>query len=153
LVHAVQKPLITPEMKFTLGRGFGETRALPQFTASCSLKSTSVVDLQAAWHEPDDDSESLPSGTDRARTDHAFRIKITDAKSYAMRKFDPKATGIPEHDLAGTDMISVGQNAHDTIIKYHEFNDTRYRRIQYWLEATTRFREFMPKSVLTENQG
>lgn len=149
LVHAVQKPLIAPAMKFALSRGFGETRALPRFTASCSINSTARVDLQAAWHEPDADSDSTEAGADRARTDHAFSVKITDPKTYAIRKLDPKATGIPEHDIVGTDMISVGQNLHDTIARFHEFNDTRYRRVEYWLEATTRFREFMPSPILT----
>ena len=34
-------------------------------------------------------------------------------------------------------------------MKVHEFHDTRYRRIEYWLEATTKFREFMPANLLT----
>jgi hypothetical protein len=153
LVHAVQKPLISPVLKLTVSRAFGETRALPRFTATCSLNSTARVDLQATWHEPDADAATTPAGTDRLRTDHAYSVKITDAKSYATKKNDPNATGIADHDLAGADLISVGQDAHNTVIKYHEFGDTRYRRIQYWLEATTRFREFMPTSVLTKDEG
>src|SRR5262249_35237508 len=34
--------------------------------------------------------------------------------------------------------------------KFHEFNDTRYRRIEYWLEATTRVCEFMTTNILTD---
>jgi hypothetical protein len=33
-------------------------------------------------------------------------------------------------------------------VKRHEFHDTRYRRIEYWLEGTTKFREFMPPGLL-----
>ena len=34
-------------------------------------------------------------------------------------------------------------------VKAHEFHDTRYRRIEYWFDATTRFREYLPASLLT----
>jgi hypothetical protein len=152
LVHAVQKPLITPEMKFRIGRNFGETRALPVFTATCSLASTARIDLQAEWNEPESDAEPAPIGTFRFKSDHAYSVKITDPTSYAMRKYDPTATGIPEHDIVGPDLISVGADWHDTLIKHHEFHDTRYRRVEYWLDATTRFREYMPASILTKDE-
>jgi hypothetical protein len=153
LVHAVQKPLITPEMAFRLDRRFGETRALPVFTATCSLNSTARVDLQAEWHEPDEDPEAAAKGADRTKSDHVYSVKITDPKSYAMKKYDPKATGIPEHDIIGPDLISVGAVPRETILKYHEFGDTRYRRVKYRLEATTRFREYMPQAILTKDDG
>jgi hypothetical protein len=35
--------------------------------------------------------------------------------------------------------------------KQHELKDTRYRRIEYWLEGTTRFREYLPHGLLTED--
>jgi hypothetical protein len=149
LVHAVQKPLIAPEMKFSLSRGFGQTAAVPRFASTCSLASTVRVDLQAAWHEPDNDAATQPIGGDRARIDHAFSVKITDPQTYATKKDIPGALGIPEHLIIGPDLISVGENRDLTIVKAHEFNDTRYRRIEYWLEATSRFREYMPASLLT----
>jgi hypothetical protein len=80
-------------------------------------------------------------------------VKITDPKTYATQQSDPKATGIAEHDIVGTDLIGVGQNLRQVIVKFHEYNDTRYRRVEYWLEATTRFREFMPPNVLTKDDG
>src|SRR5262249_42514680 len=59
--------------------------------------------------------------------------------------------GFPEFLPQGVDLIGVGGNLHDRIAKkLHEFHDTRYRRIEYWLEATTKFREFMPAGLLTE---
>ena len=82
-------------------------------------------------------------GADLARDDHAFSVKITDPLSYRTKLDDPQAGGFPEHEIAGTDMITVGGNGDVTVTKRHEFNDTRYRRIEYWLEATTRFREYM----------
>ena len=49
------------------------------------------------------------------------------------------------------DLISVNVVANDlTTQKFHEFHDTRYRRIEYWLQATTKFREYLPESILNE---
>jgi hypothetical protein len=153
LVHAVQKPLIEPNMKLGVDRGYGETSARPTFVADVSLKSTDHVDLRADWHEPVDDPAQA-AGEDRARSDTAFAVKITDEKSYASRLVDPKFTGIPEHEILKPDVIRAGGIVHDLITpKIHEFHDTRYRRIEYWLEATTCFREYMPASVLTKMEG
>lgn len=153
LVHALQKPLIDPELDVRIQRGLGETSARPSFDATVSLKSTDRVDLQAEWHEPSDDP-AKKLGEDRPRSDTAFPVKITDEKSYAMRNLDPKFTGIPEHQILGPDRIRAGGIIHDHVqAKLHEFHDTRYRRIEYWLEATTRFREYMPPKVLTKQVG
>ncbi len=142
LVHAVQKPLITPEIiKHTVNRSLNKTHALPNFIVTCSIKSTDHLDVLAQWNEPDGDANEQ-IGQNRARTDHAFTVKITDDKSYA---------GNHEYQLLSPDVISAGGLFHDRIsVKVHEFNDTRYRRIEYWFDATTKFREFMPASLLTE---
>lgn len=142
LVHAVQRPLITPEIsKHNIDRPFAATFALPNFVAACSIKSTSQLDLLARWNEPLEDVSQKTSGENRPRTDHAFSVKITDDKSYA---------GGHEYGLEGPDLIRAGGFFHDRIPKkIHEFHDTRYRRIEYWLDATTKFREFMPHGVLT----
>ena len=142
LVHAVQRPLITPEiLKHNVNRDFLATNALPSFIVTCSVKSTNHLDVLAQWNEPAEEVNQ-PAGANRARTDHAFAVKITDDKSYA---------GGHEYELLGPDLIRAGGLFHDRIQrKSHEFNDTRYRRIEYWFDATTKFREFMPPGVLTE---
>jgi hypothetical protein len=142
LVHAVQRPLITPEiLKITVNRGSAATHALPNFVAKCSIKSTDHLDLLAQWNEPVEDlAQSV--GDNRPRTDHAFAVKITDELAYS---------GKPDYKLEGSDLVRAGGMLHDLVTpKIHEFNDTRYRRIEYWLEATTKFREFLPASLLTE---
>jgi hypothetical protein len=154
LVHAVQKPLLAPEMQITIERDLGATWAVPDFVAEVSLKSTDRLDLRAEWHEPTEDVAKAASGEDRARTDTAFAVKITDEKSYASILDDPSFTGIPDHEIIGPDRIRAGGVLRDRVpAKRHEFHDTRYRRIDYWLEATTRFREYMPTDVLTKKQG
>jgi hypothetical protein len=143
LVHAVQRPLITPEiLKHTVNRAFLATNARPNFVVTCSIKSTNHLDVLAKWNEPTEDVNKKPAGDNRARTDHAFAVKITDDKSYA---------GGHEYQLLAPDLIRTGGFFNDRVQpKIHEFNDTRYRRIEYWFDATTKFREFMPPSVLTE---
>lgn len=145
LVHAVQRPLITPEMtKVAVTRHHADTFALPNFSATCSIASTDRLDLRATWNEPFEDgvADALEN---RPRIDHAFSVKITDARSYA---------GFPDYVPLGADLVGVGGVFHDRQgRKLHEFHDTRYRRIEYWLEATSKFREFLPASLLTEVVG
>jgi len=149
LVHAVQKPLIAPDLKLQLDRFYGETFASPHFTARVSLATTDRVDLRAEWNEPLDDP-AAPLGQNRPKTDEAFSVKITEARFYASALDDPAHTGVPDHEVVGADLIRAGGRFHDLVQpKYHELGDTRYRRIEYWLEATTSFREYMPASVLT----
>ena len=144
LVHAVQRPLITPELlKLVIDRRPGQTFAQPIFTSPCSIASTDRVDLRANWNEPSDDGNA-PSY--HARIDHAFSMKITDAKSYK---------GSLDYIPAGSDLISVNKslNERPIVAKFHEFHDTRYRRIEYWLEATTKFREFMTPGLLLDGKN
>ena len=72
---------------------------------------------------------------------------------YADRKTGALAGGWPEHSLIASDLIGVNTvlNAHGPV-KAHEFHDTRYRRIEYWMDATTRFREFLPPDLLTRSE-
>lgn len=140
LVHAVQRPLIEPDIeKHGVFRAFGRTQAELSFQVDCSIKSTSHLDLLAHWNEPAEDL-SEKTGKNRERPDHAFAIKITDDKSYG---------GIHEYERVKNtpDLIAIGARSK----KRHEFNDTRYRRIEYWFDATTKFREFMPPSVLIDD--
>ena len=145
LVHAVQRPLITPElMKLEVERPFAVTYALPAFVATCSIKSTDRLDLRATWNEPLEDlKDKRPKNV--PRIDHAFSIKMTDKQSFG---------GNHEYRDEGPDLISAGGISHDRLKpKMHEFHDTRYRRIEYWLEGTTKFREFLTPALLTEKVG
>ncbi|MFO0887940.1 MAG: hypothetical protein U0790_02215 [Isosphaeraceae bacterium] len=155
VVHAVQRPLIAPVMdKMVVSRSKNKpTSATPQFIATCSIKSTDRVDLLAEWHEPSDDPsapKSLLAAVDRSHGDVAFTIKITDAASYAQKRDGHKGGGIAEHTIEGPDLIGVNIPRDLMLEKRHEFGDTRYRRVEYWLEATTKFREYMPSALLTQ---
>src|SRR4030095_14826038 len=83
LVHAVQRPLITPEIsQLLIVREDDATFALPNFTATRSIASTDRIAPRASWNDPFEDAPA-DKLENRARIDHAFSVKITDAKSYA----------------------------------------------------------------------
>jgi hypothetical protein len=165
LVHAVQRPLRTPEITSVTihGRDFGSTAARPRLQVSCSIASTDRLDLFAEWHEPldDDGTPATAAGpADRTRQDLAFHVKITDDRTYATRSAFPSTGGFPDHVNEGDDTIGINTGpmpppgtAAAVQSKAHEFHDTRYRRIEYWFEATTRFREFLPSHLLTRSEN
>ncbi len=157
LVHAVQRPLVDPAIvTLTVLRQRDATWAMPVIHAKCSVDSTARLDLFGEWHEPSDDP-GVPDGklgpVDRRRQDCAFQAKITAPNDYAASS----AGSFPEHTVSG-DLVGINTSsppvpptAHQLPLpdKAHEFHDTRYRRIEYWFDATTRFREFLPSEVLT----
>ena len=157
VVHAVQRPLKLPDIsvlsippaRSPAGK-LGDTHAQPMILVQCSIASTDRLDLLAEWHEPADDT-ATPS--DRQRSDVAFQIKVTDDASYATALKGMIAGGYPDHTISSPDVVAINA-VQDTSIapKAHEFHDSRYRRIEYWFDATTRFREFLPASILTRQE-
>ncbi len=145
LVHATQRPLVSPHIvKHTMSRGLRSTFAMPNFILNCGITSTSHLDLLAVWNEPTEDPASSDAGANRERNDRAYQVKISEPAGYA---------GPPDYALEGK-FIRTGGLFHDLVQrKIHEFNDTRYRRIEYHFDATTKFREFLPPDVLTELVG
>ena len=154
-VHAVQRPLLDPQFNALsiLDRAIGQTSALPSAQVHCSIDSTDRLDLYGEWHEPiDDPSKDSSAPGDRQRRDVAFQVKVTGPKQYAGTS--GVAPGAPEHTVTSTDLIAINSGLQDGIaIKAHEFHDTRYRRIAYWFDATSRFREFLPGQLLTTLEG
>ncbi|MCT0208261.1 hypothetical protein KQ305_11180 [Synechococcus sp. CS-1332] len=150
LVHAVQRPLIRPIiLRLEVSRSTGETRVLPRILTTCSLKSTDRLDLLAQWHEPQDDPAS-PAPLDLLRDDLAFQVKVTDSEDYVPRSQPPPDHSLPADEHKGPDVIGLNANVDLFASKHHEFNDTRYRRIEYRLKATSRFREYLPPRLLLE---
>lgn len=151
-VHAVQRPLLDPDfvMLSVLDRSPGQTSVQPLIHMRCSVDSTDRLDLYGEWNEPEDDAalpESKIGPGNRLRWDVAFQVKVTGPQHYAS---DGVAPGVPDHTITATDVIAINNAMHQRIApKAHEFHDTRYRRIEYWFDATTRFREFLPPDLLT----
>jgi hypothetical protein len=161
VVHAVQRPLKTPDIATISiprstpplpgGRAPGDTNVRPIILVQCSVASTDRLDLRSHSHEPTD---SGAGPADQERIDSAFQVKVTDPTTYATLLDSSPAGGIPDHTLPSTDLVGINA-ASDALtasrvnVKAHEFHDTRYRRIEYWFDATSRFREYLPPSLLT----
>ena len=103
LVHAVQKPLIAPFMNVGVMRDYAKTTARPIFEATCSIKSTDRVDLQAEWNDPIDDDPSRLARTLAARTMRSRpRSRTRNLRDEDRR---PAAHGHPRHYIVKEDVI------------------------------------------------
>ena len=145
----MQRPLRDPEFgQLVVARSSGETSATPRFRAHLSIKSTDRLDLLAEWHEPDDAGSGIQF--DLHRGDTAFSLKVTSPDDYEAESSENPGGGTPDHRISGIDEIDVGLEW--AASKRHEFHDTRYRRIEYWLQATTKFREYLPAKLASDEE-
>lgn len=151
IVHAVQRPLLAPTIRGgETDRPLTATYLRIGLDATCHRASTDKLDLRAVWHEPRDRG-LFAAPHDVRKDDVAFSIKITDPLGY---------NGSPDHvmpDAADTNRIAFGvekvltpEQMAMAPAKVHDFGDTRYRRVEYSLVGTSRFREYMSQDVLTE---
>ncbi|TAJ73240.1 MAG: hypothetical protein EPO51_06285 [Phenylobacterium sp.] len=132
LVHAVQKPLIMTVMEGLGGNGLpnasrslGRTPAHISFSTPLHAKSTARLDLFGRWQEPRD---TLAGGPDSRESE-------AQAQSWTVSR-----RGAPDDRWSERSAL-------------HDFPDTRYRRVLYRLEATSRFREYMPPEIRNSPGG
>ncbi|MCK4297706.1 MAG: hypothetical protein KAX28_13755, partial [Candidatus Marinimicrobia bacterium] len=123
LVHAVQQPLCEPTIsdhpKLKANKNnIGDTFAIIEGQFRLSVKSTGKLDLLANWIEPVDDLDKDEPKTIDVNA-HAFELKIDESFS---------------------DNLELPLRPCD--IHRHEFGDTKYRYVKYYLQGTTRFREY-----------
>jgi hypothetical protein len=156
LVHAVQKPLITPAVKqpITIDRQLGWGHAVPTMVLALNSKSTAKIDVNARWVEPNDDPTalvSLPPGYDGNKIRYpgpAGQPPLTPADpgviNHAARAFELKISRLSSVDNTFTVGGPADPNATTDKRPQHVFGDTHYRRVTYQIDATSRFREFMP---------
>jgi hypothetical protein len=159
LVHAVQKPLITPQVKqqITIDRSLGWVHAVPTIVMSLHSKSTAKIDVNAQWVEPNDDPSQLaplPPGYEGNKVRFPGLAGQPDLAPsdpgithHAARAFEVKIPRL----AAVNNTYTVGglpdPNADVDRRPQHVFGDTRYRRVTYQIDATTRFREYMPPAI------
>jgi hypothetical protein len=118
LVHAVQQPLLEPQFQtLASSRKSGETRARLLDDIVINGKSTEKIDIQAAWNEMIDDGGPDP------------QPKTPPAQARAFEEIVPRGAQIQKID------------------GFHEFHDTKYRKVTYTAVATSRFREYFPNSM------
>jgi hypothetical protein len=120
VVHAVQQPLCEPTIPDieAIKNNIGDTFATIEGEFHLSVKSTDKLDLLANWIEPVDDLDKDEPKTIDVNA-HAFELKIDESFNDDLK--------IPLR-LCGSHR--------------HEFGDTKYRYVKYYLQGTTRFREY-----------
>lgn len=122
LVHAVQKPLVTPDLELlSVSRVLNSLDALTTVRTPLHAKSTARLETFGGWSEPSDDPLADPDGPSSvALAARAFKKDIA-------RDDAPNGT----YALQGS----------------HTFRSTAYRRVIYRTDATTRFPQFFPKTL------
>lgn len=129
LVHAVQQPLCEPtiQKQYAIKKKVGDTFASIKGELHLSVKSTGKIDLLAHWTEPLDDlAQDEPSTIDK--NSYAFEIKIDES-------FNNK-------------LILPIEPCVDHL---HEFGDTKYRHVKYYLNGATCFREYFHRVNINES--
>ena len=159
LVHAVQKPLIKPSFlkPILIERKAGWVHAVPTMVLALNSKSTSKIDVNAKWVEPNDDPAALVPlapgyvGNKVIYPGPAGQPDLTPADPgiirHSTRAFELKIARLASFD----GVFALGgpppANGAPDNRPQHVFGDTRYRRVIYEIDATTRFREFMPAAI------
>jgi hypothetical protein len=125
LVHAVQQPMLTPNISaLSVTREIGSTAARLHDAVDVHAKSTIKLDLNAEWSEPVDVvADEGPGSISGAR--HAFEVPI----AY------PPLPEQPSGNVASIDHL-------------HELGDTKHRLVRYRATATTRYREYFDDDSL-----
>jgi hypothetical protein len=126
LVHAVQQPLCEPKIQLlkSIKVHVGDTFTKVEGELYLSSKSTNKVDLLANWIEPVDDLAEDEPGTIDVNS-NAFEFKIS--------KPDNNTVYLPTTPC---------------VDHLHEFGDTKYRHVKYYLVGTTRFREYFHSNLI-----
>lgn len=141
LVHAVQHPLQVPQWdRLEASRSMGQTYADVAGTAYVDARSTQRVDLEATWTEPVDDPREGAPREQSARTT-VFSLPLDG--SALVPEGRPAAYRLRD----GKELTFNSQMARELsrpLPTPHQFGDTKHRRVNYALTATTRFREDFP---------
>ncbi|MEM6743167.1 MAG: hypothetical protein AAF676_05460 [Pseudomonadota bacterium] len=117
--HATQRPLVRPEPLISPNRAMGRTDVRLVGRTPIHAKSTEKVEFAARWVEARDrPDQPAPEAPGAEGFSEDVNLRRGDAPT-------------------GTLSFSLRQ----------EFGDTRYRRVVYRMDATSRYREFMPEAV------
>ena len=148
-VHAVQQPLEVAHFTALTGakKQIGDTLAWLSGTLYSNVPSTDQVDVFARWQEPrDDPSRDLPEDG-RGGNDPML--------SYMARVFDMKMYDTYPNSLAlpVPNNVSTKDGRHRAADSFrHDFGDTKYREVEYYAEATTRFRDYFPPEIYNDRE-
>jgi hypothetical protein len=144
LVHATQHPVCPPTFdNLSQERPEGATYAdfARETMVRYHARSTSQLEVLAEWMEWQDDE-----GSDKpVRRKVSARLKEVQIRQPQVGAPDPVKTDYAILGTPGTD----GLRAH----LRHEFGDNKFRFIRYRLQATTRFREYLPPGITGKEEN
>lgn len=135
LMHAVQQPLGKPgAVEFGVTRGLGKTYAVFDAQLTVHGSSSQKFEMSADWQEPVDSLSEKKWRTINGQA-HVLEQQLE--------------RGMVKFTMGGeTPMIRTGFTMRTLPNEHrHEFGDTKYRRVNYTLTETTRFKEQMPESM------
>jgi len=145
LVHATQQPVCMPRLqKVSAPRAAGQTYTDLEAGVQLHGPSTGKFEVVAEWHEWVDDPQrprpvrNLMRGTlgeIPLPENHVNEFMLASA-AHAVQL--PPAIG----------MLDTGDKR--TRGNRHEFGDTKFRLVKYRIEATTRFREYLPAALYAQ---
>jgi hypothetical protein len=143
LVHAVQQPLFAPTMipqNPPVFASLGNTTVALAFTALFNALSTGKLDLLASWTEMDDLDDYGPKRISRHA--HVGELPLEPPLTPTGGKANSKVFGPPP---------SFG----DIFAKFrsHLFGDTKFRSVDYFLRATTAFREYFAPAITADSRN
>ncbi len=144
LVHATQQPVCTPRLqKVQAPREVGAT--FTDLNAAIQLHgpSTGKIEVVAHWREWIDD----PQQPQPKRIDMEARLAEIPLPENGPNNFALAAAAAATQPPAGNAALNPAQRVKGN---RHDFGDTKFRLVRYQIEATTRFREYLPESLYTQ---
>lgn len=155
VVHAVQQPLGIPAMQnlITL-RKHEDTSVLPAFDALIHRKSTAKFDLLAEWNDPVDDPKDPTGPHNVKRNAYVASAPVTVEEPFDRLGINRPLTARdrPSGQDSGATRGEHTDKEESYLTLRHELGDTKYRKVNYQLETTSRFREYLPYQMTTDEQ-
>lgn len=141
LVHATQQPVCAPKfLTLNADRDLGDQHARLGARLYMHGPSTGKFEIEATWKEWVDDLEK--AGPELV-TGHGQlgEVQLPENCDNLLSLAPAVDAQQPE---GGTGPRARGDR--------HEFGDTKFRRIEYRLRATTRFREYLPEAIYEQRE-
>lgn len=148
LVHATQQPVCTPRLqKVTVQREQGSTHADLNGAVQLHGPSTGKFEVMAEWQEWIDD----PQQPAPRRVTHQARLSEINLPDNGPNHFMLRDAALAMQAPVGN--AFGGSDPTQRVPGHrHDFGDTRFRLVRYKLEATTRFREYLPPALYAQRE-
>ena len=145
LVHATQQPVCTPVLqKVSAPRSAGQTYTDLDGGVRLHGASTGKFEVVAEWHEWfDDPQQPRPLRKLMRGTLGEIPLPENHVNDFMLAS---AANAVQVAPAIG--QIDTGDKR--TRGNRHEFGDTKFRLVRYRLEATTRFREYLPAALYAQ---